>query len=81
MYQSKNLVSVEFYKKESMLGLFCPKDNQDKAMKHNAIQELLIGLSYINDNNDLPKKLSASLRNKYITETEVTKNKCLKAID
>lgn len=78
LYQGKESeITVEYYKKEQILGLFSPKDYKNQEAKVQAVQEMLIGLACIAENADLPKNISKSARMQFLEKTSTIRERCL----
>jgi hypothetical protein len=80
LYQGREQkVSVSFYPKQQILGLFWPAE-ASSVPKAEALRELLLALSVVSDRGELPARLPASVRERHNAATGELYAKCLEAL-
>jgi hypothetical protein len=81
LYQGKEPeIEIKYYPKEQMLGVFSPKENKDNKTKTQVVQEMLIGLEWIAENDNLPRNFSKSVRTSLREKTALIREECLRLV-
>jgi hypothetical protein len=77
---SESGVEVFYHPKAQRIDLRWAPSASSIPAKAEAIQELLIAMAIVNNLGEIPNKLKASLRNKYMQDTTEIRNRCLQLI-
>jgi len=77
LYQSRGSeVTASFYPQKNALGLFwpAPRGSVSKAV---GLQELLVALSIVDERDELPARVSTSLRERHVAGVADLLSRCL----
>jgi hypothetical protein len=73
-------VAVRFYPKEGIIGLFWPAKTAEQPSKSEAVEDLLVALAIVSEQGDLPRRTSASLRARTVSEIADVIELCVMAL-